>query len=176
MSEAAGPPGGHHRRETKTLQFARFITRNRAAVAFLLIASTLFWFYPILNTIMAAAGRQLPGPIVRIDTSARALFPDHPFDEVYANRLIFASDGRIDHWHATPFDMEGKAVALRAIALREGISLARTAYVGDHANDLAAARIAGLAVGFNPKSAELEEACHAVVRSADLRDVLPHLL
>lgn len=125
---------------------------------------------------LKSAGMRLAVISGTLDFLLDALFPDHPFDEVYANRLIFASDGRIDHWHATPFDMEGKAVALRAIALREGISLARTAYVGDHANDLAAARIAGLAVGFNPKSAELEEACHAVVRSADLRDVLPHLL
>jgi predicted RND superfamily exporter protein len=77
MSEASGPV--HHHRETKTLQFARFITRNRAAVAFLLVASTLFWFYPIFNTIMAGVGHELPGPVVRIDTSARALFPDHPY-------------------------------------------------------------------------------------------------
>jgi predicted RND superfamily exporter protein len=77
MSEAQGPEP--HRRETRTLQFARFIVRNRAYVATLLILSTLFWFYPIFNTIMAGFGRQLPGPIVRIDTSARAQFPDHPY-------------------------------------------------------------------------------------------------
>src|SRR5574342_1217026 len=76
MSQGHSAP---HRRETKTLKFARFITRNRPYVAFLLIASTLFWFYPIFNTIMTGLGRQLPGPIVRIDTSARALFPDHPY-------------------------------------------------------------------------------------------------
>ncbi|HXK26464.1 MAG TPA: MMPL family transporter [Myxococcota bacterium] len=75
---SAGHSAPHHR-ETKTLQFARFITRNRPYVAFALIASTLFWFYPIFNTIMAASGHRLPGPIVRIDTNARALFPDHPY-------------------------------------------------------------------------------------------------
>jgi predicted RND superfamily exporter protein len=77
MSEASGPV--HHHRETKTLQFARFITRNRFWVAMALIASTLFWFYPIFNTIMTGLGHELPGPTVRIDTSARALFPDHPY-------------------------------------------------------------------------------------------------
>ena len=76
MSEAHP---GSHRRETNTLKFARFIVRNRAYVATLLILSTLFWFYPIFNTIMTAFGNQLPGPIVRIDTSARSLFPDHPY-------------------------------------------------------------------------------------------------
>ena len=75
MSAAAG----HAPRETRTLQFARFITRNRFPVALLLIVSTLFFFYPIFNTILAALGAELPGPKVRIDTNARSLFPDHPY-------------------------------------------------------------------------------------------------
>ena len=111
-----------------------------------------------------------------LDFLLDALFPDHPFDEVYCNRVVFDDAGRIDHWHATPFDMEGKGVALRAIAAREGIPLARCAFVGDHANDHAAARLAGFAIAFNPKDAELEAAAGAVVRSRDLRDVLPYLL
>ena len=72
--------------------------------------------------------------------------------------------------------MDGKGVALRAIAMREDLPLSRCAFVGDHANDVAAARLAGRAIAFNPKSAELEEAAHVVVRSDDLRDILPHLL
>ena len=111
-----------------------------------------------------------------IDVLLDTLFPDHPFDEVYTNRLAFDDDGRIAGWTATPFDMDGKAVALRAIAMREGIELSRCAFVGDHANDLPAARIAGFAVAFNPKSEELERAAGAVVRSRDLRDILPYLL
>ncbi len=74
MSEGHPP-----RRETKTLKFARFITTHRFPVALLLILSTLFWLYPIGNTVLTALGYELPGPIVRIDTSARALFPDHPY-------------------------------------------------------------------------------------------------
>lgn len=111
-----------------------------------------------------------------LDLVLDALFPDHPFDEVYTNRLVFEPGGAISHWHATPFDMDGKGVALRAIALREDIPLERCAFVGDHANDLAAARLAGYSIAFNPKSAELEAAVSAVVRSRDLRDILPHLI
>jgi len=111
-----------------------------------------------------------------LDLMLDTLFPDHPFDEVYTNRIVFDGDGRIEHWHATPFDMEGKGVALRSIALREDIPLARCAFVGDHANDLAAARLAGFSIAFNPKSAELEAAASAVVHSRDLRDILPHLI
>ena len=111
-----------------------------------------------------------------LDLLLDTLFPDHPFDEVYTNRIAFDEAGRIASWTATPFDMDGKGVALRAIAMREEIPLSRCAFVGDHANDLAAARLAGLALAFNPKSAELEESAHAVVRSGDLRDLLPHLI
>ena len=60
MAEAPTPH--HEPRQTRTLQFARFVTRNRFPVAMLLIASTLFWFYPILNAITTAAGLPLPGP------------------------------------------------------------------------------------------------------------------
>jgi predicted RND superfamily exporter protein len=69
----------HEIRETKTLQFARFIVRNRFPVAMALIASTLFFFYPILNTITTALGVRLPGPTVSVNTNARDLFPDHPY-------------------------------------------------------------------------------------------------
>jgi phosphoserine phosphatase len=111
-----------------------------------------------------------------LDVLLDTLFPDHPFDEVYTNRIAFGENGSISSWVATPFDMDGKGVALRAIAMREGIELARTAFVGDHANDVAAARLAGRAIAFNPKSAELEKAAHAIVRSKDLRDILPHIV
>jgi phosphoserine phosphatase len=111
-----------------------------------------------------------------LDLLLDVLFPDHPFDEVYTNRLAFDGDGRISHWHATPFDMDGKGVALRSIALREDIPLSRCAFVGDHENDLAAAAIAGCSIAFNPKSAALASAASAVVRSRDLRDILPHLI
>jgi predicted RND superfamily exporter protein len=76
MAEA---PTAHAPRETKTLQFARFIVRNRLPVGLLLIATTIFFLYPIVNTALTAAGYHIPGPQVRIDTNARALFPDHPF-------------------------------------------------------------------------------------------------
>jgi predicted RND superfamily exporter protein len=69
----------HAPRETRTLQFARFITRNRFPVALFLIFSTLFFAYPIFATVAGALGVNLPGPEVRIDTNARSLFPDHPY-------------------------------------------------------------------------------------------------
>jgi phosphoserine phosphatase len=110
-----------------------------------------------------------------IDVMLETIYPDHPFDEVYANHIGFAKDGSIEHWRATPFDMQGKAKALRAIALREGIPLSRCAFVGDSDNDVWIAREAGFSVAFNPQSEELVRIADAVVRSSDLRDILPHL-
>lgn len=111
-----------------------------------------------------------------LDLLIDVLFPEHPFDEIYANAIAFDDAGRIGGWRATPFDMDGKAVALRSIAMRERIPLRRCVFVGDHANDLSAFRVAGLAIAFNPKDAGLEEAAGAIVRSDDLRDILPLIL
>ena len=111
-----------------------------------------------------------------LDICLDTLFPDHPFDDVYTNRIRFDEGGLIAGWDATPFDMEGKARALREIAEREGIPLEATAFVGDHRNDVAAAREAGFAIAFNPKSAEIEDAADVIVRGEDLRAVLPYLL
>jgi len=110
-----------------------------------------------------------------LDIALDTLFPDHPFDDVFCNRIEFAADGAISGWQATAYDMDGKADALRLIAARENVSLDRCAFVGDHLNDLAAARAAGLAIAFNPKSPELEAAAQVVLRGPDLRVILEHL-
>ncbi len=111
-----------------------------------------------------------------LDLMLHSLIPDAPFDEVYANHIGFDDEGRISHWSSTPFDMRGKAQLLRTLAMREGISLDDCAYVGDSSNDVWIAREAGFTVAFNPKCEELERIADAVVRSTDVREVLPHLL
>ena len=111
-----------------------------------------------------------------LDLLLHTLFPDHPFDEVYANHIAFDGDGRIDHWRATPFDMQGKAKLLRAIAMREGIRLNRSAFVGNGSNDVWIARIAGYTLAFNPSCPELEGEADTVVRADDFRATLPHLV
>jgi len=111
-----------------------------------------------------------------LDLMLETVFPDHPFDEIYANHIGFDESGTIVHWRATPFDMDGKAQALRGVALREGIPLSRCAFVGDSSNDVWIAREAGFTVAVNPRSDELERIAGAVIRGDDLRPILPHLL
>ena len=69
----------HQIRDTATLKLARFVVRNRAIVATLLILTTLFFLYPTVNAVSTGFGAPLPGPVVRVDASERALYPDHPF-------------------------------------------------------------------------------------------------
>lgn len=111
-----------------------------------------------------------------LDLMLNTLLPDHPFDEIHANHIGFDDQGNISHWRATPFDMQGKEKLLRAIALREGIPLKRCGFVGDSSNDVWVARAAGRSVAFNPRCEELERVADVVVRSDDLRDLLPHLI
>ncbi len=124
---------------------------------------------------LKARGHKLGVISGTLDINLETLFPDHPFDDVFCNRIRFGADGRIEGWEATPYDMEGKAHALAMIAEREGLPLSRCAFVGDHRNDLDAARAAGLSIAFNPKSAELEEVADVVIRGSDLRQILEHL-
>jgi phosphoserine phosphatase len=126
-------------------------------------------------TTLTAQGLRLIVVSGTLELMLETLYPDHPFDEIFANRIAFDAQGNISHWEATPYDNKGKAEALRKVARRDGIPLARCAFVGDSSNDLWIAREAGFSVAVNPRSAELEERAGAVVRSDDLRAILPHL-
>lgn len=108
-----------------------------------------------------------------LDIVVETLLPEHPFDDVFLNRLSFDSRGLLAGWEATPYDVDGKARALRDIARREGIAIDRCAFVGDSFNDVHVAREAGFSVGFNPKCAEMVEVCDRVIRGTDLRAILP---
>jgi HAD superfamily PSPase-like hydrolase len=125
---------------------------------------------------LKGAGTRLAVISGTLDICLDVLFPDHPFDEVFTNRIRFDEGGAIAGWDATPYDMDGKARALETIAARERIPLEKTAFVGDHANDIAAARKAGFAVAFNCKSDELAAVADVVVHDPDMRALLPHLM
>jgi phosphoserine phosphatase len=103
-----------------------------------------------------------------LDVVIDTMFPEHPFDDVYSNRLLFDTRGRLTGWEATPFDLEGKPIALRALSKKHDVSLARAAFVGDGANDIPMVGVAGCVVAFNPRSKELERRANHVVREPNL--------
>jgi phosphoserine phosphatase len=107
-----------------------------------------------------------------LDIVIDVLFPDHPFDHVFANRIEFADDGTIAAWQATPYDMDGKERGLAELAANAGITPERCAFVGDHINDLSALRLAGLAIAYDPKDAKVERAAELVLPAGELRQLL----
>lgn len=109
-----------------------------------------------------------------LDIVLDTLFPDHPFDDVFVNKLHFDSAGKLQGWTATPYDVDGKARALREIAAREEIPLDRCAFVGDAFNDVEIARESKFSIALNSTCAELIEVCDVALHGEDLSIVLPH--
>jgi phosphoserine phosphatase len=107
-----------------------------------------------------------------IDLVLDVLFPDHPFDHVYCNRIDFAPDGHIAGWTATPYDMDGKEAGLRLVAAAAGTDLEHCAFVGDHVNDVSALRLAGLPVAYDPKDDAVAAAARVVLPAGGLRGLL----
>lgn len=84
------------------------------------------------------------------------------FDYIHANVLDIV-DGKVTgEVKGEIVNGDQKAVFLRAIAEKEGVSLAQTVAVGDGANDLPMLSIAGLGVAFRAKPVVRERAKQAV--------------
>jgi phosphoserine phosphatase len=108
-----------------------------------------------------------------IDIVLDKLLPEHPFDDVFTNKVFFDESGLLCGWEPTPYDVDGKARALREIAEREGVSLERCAFVGDSFNDVEVARLAGFSIAFNPKCEELIEVSDVTLKGGSLEALLP---
>ncbi len=107
-----------------------------------------------------------------LDVVIDTLFPDHPFDDVFCNGLVFDDDGMLSGWRATPFDLQGKPDALRQLARKHNVPLERTAFIGDGENDVPVIGVAGTVVAFNPRSEALERGADYVVRNGNMRELL----
>ncbi len=111
-----------------------------------------------------------------LDIVLDTLFPEHPFQHVFANRIRFDEQGLITGWTATPFDMAGKADALRLLSEETNTPASRFAFVGDHVNDLDALRFVGCPITYDPKDNALREVARHVLPRGELRrllDLLP---
>jgi phosphoserine phosphatase len=111
-----------------------------------------------------------------VDILLDTVFPDHPFDEVFMNKLLFDNLGKLTSWEKMRNVNGRKDLVLMEIAKRENIPLSRTVFVGDHLNDIPAAKIAGLAIAFNSDTKELRKVCDAVIEKKDMREILKHIV
>jgi HAD superfamily PSPase-like hydrolase len=107
-----------------------------------------------------------------LDVIIDTLFPDHPFDDVFTNRLVFDDEDRLTGWEATPFDLHGKPEAIRELATRHGLLLDQCAFVGDGENDVPVIGVAGCVVAFNPRSEALERGADYVLKNVNMTRLL----
>jgi len=103
------------------------------------------------------------------------LLPDHDFDHVLINRMLFDGQGHIAGGVPTKFDMANKAAGLAVIAAKENIPLESCVFVGDNFNDISVVRAAGLGIAFNCKSQELAQVADVVIKGKDLREILNYV-
>lgn len=127
-----------------------------------------------LDTVRALKkqGKKLAVISGTIDIVVETIFPGHPFDDVYTNKILFDDGGKLVGWEPTPFDLDGKPVALKALSKKHGIPLERSAFVGDGENDVPIIGVAGFVVAFNPRSGELERRADCVVKNKSMVELL----
>jgi phosphoserine phosphatase len=134
-----------------------------------------FQVYPgALETVHALKERGLYLAVISgtIDVVIDTLFPDHPFDDVFTNKILFDGGGRVSGWEATPYDLHGKPVALRDLAARHDVPLERTAFIGDGENDVPLIGVAGYLVAFNPRCEDLERGADYVMKDRNMIELL----
>lgn len=113
-----------------------------------------------------------------IDIILETLMPYYKkyFDDVFLNKLVFDKNGNISDLKITPFDIYGKAEAMKLIARRENIGLKECVFVGDHRNDIPVMKECGLSIAFDPKDDELRKIADVVIEKKDLRGVLRYII
>lgn len=109
-----------------------------------------------------------------LDLTLELMLGDVAFDRAWSNRIEFDEAGRISGWQATPFDVEGKARALEALAEEFGVTTRECAFVGDSWNDLPVFRAAGISIAYRPKLDALREAADVVIDDGSLTALLAH--
>ncbi len=122
---------------------------------------------------LLARGYRLAVVSGTLDVGLEHVFPDHPFTDVFTNKISFAEDGTISGWEATPYDMRGKVLAMERLCAHHGVDPRRCAFVGDGINDVEIARAVGVSVAFHSRCEELQAVVDHVVPGPDLRDILP---
>lgn len=113
-----------------------------------------------------------------IDTFIEEKIPDAAdmFDYICVNRLRYEQpSGLISGVDATPFDFEGKTVALDAICRRHGCSLKEAVFVGEGFNDEDIVNRAGLSIAYPPGETAID-AVSISVKDDDLSKILEHIL
>lgn len=96
--------------------------------------------------------------------------------DIFAHcKLNFDSRGLLDSWILEETDYDDKAKKVKGLMEKYNISIDKCAYIGDDVNDRPVFKEVGLAIAFNCKKPQVQEMAHVVIKSQDLRDIIPHL-
>jgi phosphoserine phosphatase/pimeloyl-ACP methyl ester carboxylesterase len=113
-----------------------------------------------------------------IDTFLEELLPDAAdlFDYICINRVKYEQpSGVIAGVDATPFDFEGKTLAVKAICERHGCTLKEAVFVGEGFNDEDVVNKVGLSIAYPPGETAIEAASIGV-HEDDLSKILEYIL
>ena len=113
-----------------------------------------------------------------IDTFLDETIPDagELFDYICINRLRYDDQNVISRIDATPFDFEGKAIALEAICKHYGVTLTEAVFVGEGNNDASVARVAGLSIAYPPHGEVIPTLSRVEIADDDLLKIVEHVL
>jgi len=94
------------------------------------------------------------------------------FDRAIANEPV-CRDGYMTGEIIVRVDFENKGDILKQLCREENIPVERCVAIGDSGSDIPLLKAAGIAIAFNPACKALEKVSDRVVRSQDLRDIVP---
>jgi HAD superfamily phosphoserine phosphatase-like hydrolase len=113
-----------------------------------------------------------------IDVFLEELVPDAPklFDHIYVNKLKFDQNGLISGVEATPYDFEGKPVALEQVCRDHGYQMSDAVFVGEGFNDESMLDKAGLRIAYPPTAQGFSTACASEIREDNLMKVVESVM
>lgn len=111
-----------------------------------------------------------------LDYAARRIAEENGFDAYIANSLECDASGRLTGEGVLRVELTNKKRALRKFQEELGVLPERTAAIGNSFVDVSMFAVSGLSIAFNPIDELVEKSADAVVRSRDLRGVLPTIL
>ena len=93
-----------------------------------------------------------------------------------ANELEVGPDGLLTGRAIVKIGLRDKLRVLKGLLDDLGLGLGDCVAVGDDESMIPIFRAVGLGIAFNPRSQEVAKSAHVVVRSDDLRAILPYIL
>ena len=97
-------------------------------------------------------------------------------DRVVANGLNADETGKLLGNGIINVPLWDKGSPLRKMLAEAGVDPVDCAVIGNSCIDISMFRVAGFSIAFKPIDEETCEAADVIIRSSDLRDILPHLM